>query len=125
MGAEPLEPTPTPLPIPEATVAVQAASAPPQRVPATQFDNDAILDLLRQYDWPLDQAIAVMMCESGGNPNAYNASGATGLFQLHPHRPENFDPATNVAGAYAKYLDGVRQGNAWAHWNRFGGCGHF
>jgi hypothetical protein len=56
------------------------------------------------------------------NPNAYNPSGATGLFQIM-NGP--YDPGLNVAAAYSKYLDGVSKGNPWYHWNQFGGCGHF
>ena len=83
------------------------------------------LPLLSQYNWPVNEAYAVMMCESGGNANAVNPSGAVGLFQIHPYNAANFDPATNVARAYAKYLDGVSRGNPWWHWNQFGSCGWF
>lgn len=106
-------PDPAPAPSPE----VRADSAAPA--------GDWLDQLLAQYDWPLWQARAVVICESKGNPNALSYAGAVGLFQIHPYNPANFDPATNVAAAYRKYLDGVRHGNPWMHWNRWGGCGHF
>lgn len=122
---EPPEPTPEPTPVP--TVAptlvppptVARAAALPAHAPA------AILEIIAAYDWPFEQAVAVAQCESGLNPNAQNPSGATGLFQIIGGNPAMFDPHANAAAAYAKYLDGVRRGNPWWHWNQFGGCGHF
>jgi hypothetical protein len=50
-----------------------------------------------------------MMCESGGNANAYNArSGATGLFQI---LGGPFDPAANVAMAFRMW-----QQRGWQPW---------
>ena len=49
------------------------------------------------------------MCESGGDPNAYNArSGATGLFQIL-NGPR--DPAENVALAFRMW-----QSRGWQPW---------
>lgn len=67
--------------------------------------------------WPT--AIAIILAESGGNPNAFNKSnrdGSTdcGLFQINSvHKPSNcFDPANN-----AKLALGISHGgtnwNAW------------
>ena len=44
-------------------------------------------------------------CESGGNPRAYNPSGASGLWQIlgNPFPGDPFDPATNARMAVAKY----------------------
>jgi cell wall-associated NlpC family hydrolase len=56
---------------------------------------------------PLMAAIA--MAESGGNPNAYNPSGASGLWQIlgapdNWHGSTNWmDPAVNARAAVAKY----------------------
>lgn len=56
----------------------------------------------------VDKALHVMACESGGNPYAYNPSGAAGLFQMMPHWYQGrsaypafdpFDPVANVAAA--------------------------
>lgn len=49
-----------------------------------------------------------LMCESGGNANARNRSGATGLFQIM-HGP--LEPEANVAAAAALY---ARRG--WKPW---------
>lgn len=91
---------------------------------AASYSTD-VLALIASYPWPYEEAVAVAKCESGLNPNAYNASGATGLFQIIGGNPAMFDPKANADAAYAKYLDGVRRGNRWWHWNQFGGCGHF
>jgi hypothetical protein len=68
------------------------------------------------YNWDCSWALSVIACESGGNPNAYNPAGPyVGLFQLLDPSRSLFDPAANIAAAYAKYQ---RQGRrAW------GACG--
>ena len=63
--------------------------------------------------WPADQvrtACRILMCESGGNPNAYNRSGATGLFQLLGHGG-TFDPVQNAQVAYRLWLS-----SGWRPW---------
>lgn len=66
-------------------------------------------DLINQYPWPTGTAYRIMMCESGGDANAYNArSGATGLFQIL-NGP--FDPAANVAMAFRMW-----QQRGWQPW---------
>lgn len=97
-------------------------------IPASNNSSDPVategipyLDLLAQYDWPLEGAIATMMCESRGQSDAVSSAGAVGLFQLHPYAEENFDPARNIANAYLKWLDGGR--SFYKHWTRWGGCG--
>jgi Lysozyme like domain len=52
---------------------------------------------------PLMASIA--MAESAGNPNAHNASGATGLWQIlgNPFAGNAYDPLTNARMAVAKY----------------------
>lgn len=70
------------------------------------------------YDWPLDEVARVVQAESGGDLCATNrASGAACWFQLHPGRPEYYDPAVCTAGAYAKWLDGGR--SFGRHWYAF------
>ena len=94
------------------------------------------LNLVDEYDWPIHEALAVMECESAGEPGAHNesGSGAIGLMQikwanlwtLAPFRPGGSghylydsavntraekiawleDPENNVAAAYAIWLDG-------------------
>jgi len=87
--------------------------------------SEDLTALLSQYNWPVQQALDVVWCESRYDAGAQNSSGATGLFQIIGGNPAMFDPAANVAAAYSKYLDGVSRGNPWWHWNNFGSCGHF
>lgn len=62
--------------------------------------------------WPaehVDRMLRIMACESGGNPYAYNPSGATGLFQVMPFWQRTWpgdytDPWTNGAVAYQIWL---------------------
>lgn len=58
-------------------------------------------------------AASVCMCESGGNPNAQNASGAHGLFQLMPQfHGYHWSPAANASYA-AMLSNGGRNWSAW------------
>lgn len=85
--------------------AARNAARTPGRAPA--YGNWS--HLINQYPWPADQAYRIMMCESGGNANAYNPrSGATGLFQIL-NGP--FDPAENVALAFRMW-----QQRGWQPW---------
>lgn len=60
-------------------------------------------DLVASYDWPVDTACRILLCESNGDADAVNrSSGATGLFQIL-RGPT--DPADNVALAH----------DMWAH----------
>jgi len=61
------------------------------------------------------QAAQIAMCESGGNPRAYNPSGASGLWQIlgNPFPGDPFDPATNARMAVAKYNSA---GGSFAPW---------
>ncbi len=65
--------------------------------------------------WAASAAAAVAMCESGGNPNAYNGSGASGLFQiLGQVVPGNiFNPYVNALNAVSKFK---ASGETWAQW---------
>lgn len=77
------------------------------------------------------RALAVMYCESGGDPDAKNPySTASGLFQhlasMWPERSEAagwdgrsvFEPEANVA--VAAWL--VYEGGGWSHWNASKSC---
>lgn len=68
--------------------------------------------LLGQYDWPIDEAFAVMMCESGGDSSAVSADGQNiGMFQInliHGYFPGE---AENVAEAYRIWKD-----QGWDPW---------
>ncbi len=58
--------------------------------------------LVKQY-FPgnrVDEALAILQCESGGDPNAYNPySGASGLFQFLPSTWASTAPAAGFPGA--------------------------
>lgn len=89
--------------------------------------------LVERYFRPddVDRALAVIRCESGGDPRAANPhSSARGLFQhlarLWPKRAARagrpgadiFDPDDNVA--VAAWL--VYHGGGWSHWNPSRSC---
>lgn len=70
------------------------------------------------------RACRVMLCESGGNPRAYNPSGASGLFQVMPGWADEYEQVTRQP-----YYDGRFNGDAntmfaawllahggWSHW---------
>ena len=65
-------------------------------------------------DWDVSLMLAIMGCESGGRPNAYNRSGATGLFQI---LGGPFDPAANVTTAHSMWASRGTQ-----PWNPSRGC---
>jgi hypothetical protein len=91
--------------------------------------------LVQQYFPPdlVDQALAVMYCESGGNPDAVNRySGASGLFQFlrgtwaiaSSHAGfsgySRFDPEANIASAAWLVEYSIRTGHSggvWGHWS--------
>ncbi len=69
--------------------------------------------LVCQYDWDCGYALAIIPCESSGNPFAYNPSGPyIGLFQVWEGYGGNlYDPRINIAVAYSLYQSG-----GWGHW---------
>lgn len=101
-----------------------------QRVPAVQEAKTQPdwRGLLRQYPWPVQEVERVMMCESGGDPSAYNPSGSYGLLQIQEfyHRDKLmaaagsddpallFDPAINVAVGWRVY---VAAGHTFLPWS--------
>ena len=68
----------------------------------------------------VQNALDIMECESGGDPTAYNPSGATGLFQIKPEfwshllRPGEtlYNPEANVRVASVI----VAASGGWKHW---------
>lgn len=72
--------------------------------PAVWRWRDLAMAAGAKWDVPPGLILAEIAVESGGDPGAYNASGATGLMQIVPFagRPGNLsDPAVNVfEGAY-------------------------
>lgn len=80
-------------------------------------------ELVKQYDWDHDTAMAVMMAESGGNPDAYNpeahngCNGSVGLFQIacvHDDKKKLFDPEYNVQRAYEIWSE-----QNWEPWGAY------
>ena len=65
--------------------------------------------LVAQYPWDVAVAESIVWCESRGNPNARNRSGATGLFQI---LGGPIDPVANVATAYDMY-----RARGWQPWS--------
>lgn len=108
----------------EADVTVAVAEMPTAPQPASQPEKEvprgcaAYVPLLQQYDWNISVMAAVMQAESNCNPNAvnpvnYDGVGDYGLMQLHGQ--EIYNPADNVAHAYAIWQ---RQGyKAWSTYN--------
>lgn len=75
-----------------------------------------LLKIIKKYDWNQYKAYDVMMCESGGDNNAYNSEkhkncrGSHGLFQIacvHAHYVNNIndlkDATINIEVAYKIY----------------------
>ena len=67
-----------------------------------------------QFTWPTEWALAVIQCESSGNPAAYNFAGPyLGLFQV---LNGSTDPMTNALQAHEQFREwmaGVRQTSPW------------
>lgn len=73
----------------------------------------------------VDAALRIMACESGGNPNAYNPSGASGLMQVLSSWADNFGyapadlfiPEVNLRIARYLYDDSINRGlRLFSHW---------
>jgi hypothetical protein len=96
-----------------------APSAP--AAPATAAGNFTFAGLEHLWQqaggprWAASQAASIAECESGGNPHAYNPSGASGLWQiLGQVVPGNiFDPMVNAENAVAKFR---ASGDSFAQW---------
>lgn len=72
----------------------------------------------------VDRALCLMRYESGGNPDAHNPSGASGLMQIMPFWAASwglptsalFDPDTNLR--LAAYIRDAQGWDAWSPYNR-------
>lgn len=79
-------------------------------------------ELICAYSWPCGEALAVMGCESRGDPLAY-AAGNHGLFQIayrwHAHRvgdvAQLYDPSINVRVAWEIWSE-----QGWTPWRACG-----
>lgn len=101
-------PTPTKTPLPQ-----------PTTQPAPTGSIPAMIDQIFGANGPA--AINVARCESGLNPNAYNPSGASGLFQIMPGTFAGTSEAGQSifnaqANALAAHEIFVRDGYSWREW---------
>lgn len=104
-------------PTPQLTV-TPPVTATPQSVPSGGSIEAMIDSVFGSYG---PGAINVARCESGLNPDAYNPSGASGLFQIMPSTwastseagQSPFNAAANIAAAHEIF---VRDGYSWREW---------
>lgn len=89
----PLTPTPTPSPEPPVK--------PEMVFPAPVEQWRGLVASVFQ-PWNVDYVLAIMQCESYGNPWATGAAGEKGLLQIHPIHGalSTYDPAGNIAAAW-------------------------
>ena len=87
------------------------------------------MDIIYNYDWDASKMIDILLCESSGNPNAYNPEwhtgcrGSYGYFQVacvHKQYVDSledlYDPVKNIEVAYQVWRD---QGmSAWQNCDR-------
>lgn len=102
-------------------VAEPAVVPEPRKAPATKplsTNCEAYRHLVEKYNWNVNVAMKVMQAESSCNPEATNlkdnhgvCKGSFGLFQISCHGGKIYDPASNVAAAYAKYA-----ARGWQPW---------
>lgn len=82
---------------------MELATPPVASIQASSADQWQAL--VSQYDWSVQRALAVIRCESSGDPLAASNWPYVGLFQIdvNLHRwtyEQLIDPAINVAAAY-------------------------
>jgi len=101
----------------------QEASGPPIAAAGLGLSTPPNVEMWRaeveRYPWPVHEAMAVLRCESGGNPLARGAVGEAGLFQLRPEyhawRAQGgdlYDGPANIMAAYSLYAD-----QGWRPWS--------
>lgn len=96
--------------------------APTAHAYSYNFNRSYSINVIRgAFGADADQAIRVAECESGLNPNAYNPSGATGLFQIMPGTwagtsEAGASPYNAQANALAAHEIFVRDGHSWREW---------
>ncbi len=101
------------------------------RVLGTKLSKGGYMELLQQYNWDSNIAYAVMMAESGGNPDNINKEdyhrrakcwGSYGLFQMgcvhfgsYGLTSSNWnDPVVNVKAAYLLWKE-----RGWTEWGAY------
>ena len=98
----PKPPEPKPQPAPEPAAEPEPAPAPEVAAPAPSGSIESIIyAAAANHGLSGSYLLSVASCESGLNPNAYNAAGYHGLFQ--------FDQATWAEYGYGSIYDPVAQ----------------
>lgn len=109
-------PSPTPSPVPTATRTPYIAETRPHWNPDVERWRWLVMDVFYgASSAEIDYILAIMQCESGGNPNATGAQGERGLLQVHPrwHPDATYDPEGNLRAAY-RISNGGRDWSAWS-----------
>lgn len=108
------EPTSTPAPKPPVTA---------QKAPINTKGVEQWRELVERYSWPVEEALAVMKAESGGNPGAISPTNDHGLYQINwrwqaprvlkagGSLQSLYEPEFNVKMAYAIYSE-----QGWCPW---------
>ena len=107
--------TPTPTVTPSPTPTIPPPPEPTQAIaPGSTTGQWRVLVASIFPDWAVGPALAIIQCESGGNPWAIGYEGEMGLFQIHPywHPDATFDPEGNARAAYRI----SRGGTDWSAW---------
>ncbi len=97
-------------------------NSPAVHAASDTVDRGYSINVIRKVFGPdADQAIRVAECESGLNPQAYNPSGAAGLFQIMPGTwrgtsqagASRYDAYANAVAAHDIF---IRDGHSWREW---------
>lgn len=109
-------------------VVVEPEQAAKVETPAPQVTQatgcEKYRDIIDNYSWNVDVAIAVCNAESSGNPNNQNFDdyhkfadcwGSFGLFQINCSHGQVYDAAENIRIAATKY--DYAKGVAWTGYN--------
>lgn len=89
-------------PVPPTATATAVATATPE--PASL---QAII-CAPQYAWDCETALAIVECESGGDPSATGKLGEAGWWQIHPVHglgEAGYDPVASTTYAHQLWLD--------------------
>lgn len=130
---EEVKPVESPPPAPQPQVQEQTVQQAQANVTLNPTSCEAYRPLVMQYAWDVRVAMAIMRAESGCNPGAHNPEahrdiygnvicyGSFGLFQISCHGGQIYDPAQNVAAAWAKYTAKYKDGSiaGWRPWGAF------
>ncbi len=91
-------------------------NAPPAKRASYPASVDKWKTSVEKYPWPVEQALAVMACESGGNPLAISPTNDYGLFQIHNGLTSFgsiiYTPEENIRIAYEHYY----KHRGWQPW---------